>query len=82
MIVDPDDGRVVITLADVYRQLVTLSTKVDASLASATHLEERVADHEGRIRAMEKSRWPVQSLTILIALCSLIVAIVAVVLKN
>jgi len=86
------DGGVVITLADVYRQMVSLTTRVDAALARADQADriiaeheadlrplagahEKLVDHESRLRAIERSRWPLTSLTILIALASLGVAV-------
>ena len=87
----PQDG-VVITLADIYKQLVTLTTRVDTSLAHQEQADRILAeheadlrplsgaatqlvDHESRLRAIERSRWPLTSVTILIALASLAVAV-------
>jgi hypothetical protein len=88
----PDPGGVVVTLADIYRQLVTLTTRVDSSLAHqeiadrmlAEHeadlrplagAADKLVDHEARLRAMERSRWPVTSITILLALVGLGVSV-------
>lgn len=89
----PDSGSgVVITLADIYRQIITLTSRVDSSLARADQADRIIAeheadlrplvgahdkllDHEGRLRAIERTRWPLSSLTILIALASLGVAV-------
>lgn len=86
------DGGVVITLADIYKQLVTLTTRVDTSLAHQEQADrmlaeheadlrplagahEKLLDHESRLRTIERSRWPLTSITILIALASLGVAV-------
>lgn len=86
------DGGVVITLADVYRQMITLTSRVDSSLARQEQAErsiaeheadlrplagahDKIVDHESRLRQIEKSRWPLTSLTVLIALSSLGVAV-------
>lgn len=91
MTVTPEGG-VVITLADVYRQLVSLTTRVDAALARADQADRIIAEHEGdlrplagaseklvdhetRLRVIERNRWPLASLTALVALASLAVAI-------
>lgn len=89
----PSDGHgVLITLEDIYRQLVALNTRVDAALAKLDRTEqlvaehdaelrplagaaERLNDHEARLRQLERSRWPITSLTALTALGSLTVAI-------
>jgi hypothetical protein len=89
----PHEG-VLITLEDIYRQLVALATQVgtalsrherteqvvaehDAQLRPLTGAAERLTDHEARLRQLERGRWPVTSLTVLLALGSLIVAAVA-----
>lgn len=91
MTVTPEGG-VVITLADVYRQLVSLTTRVDAALARADQADriiaeheaelrplagasEKLVDHEARLRIIERNRWPLASVTALVALASLAVAI-------
>lgn len=88
----PGDGVVVITLADIYKQMVELATRVDASLARQDQADriiaeheadlrplagahEKLVDHEARLRAIERNRWPIPALTILIALASLGVAV-------
>lgn len=88
----PGDGVVVITLADIYKQMVELATRVDASLARQDQADRIIAeheadlrplagaaqqinDHEARLRAIERSRWPITSVTVLIALASLAVAV-------
>ena len=88
----PEPGGVVITLADIYRQLVSLTTRVDASLSRQDQMDriiadhdaelrplagahDHIVDHEGRLRAIERTRWPLTSITMLIALSSLGVAV-------
>lgn len=93
------DGGVIITLADIYAQLVGLRERVDAALAKQDRAEqilaehdaelrplagaaERLTDHEARLRTLERGRWPMASLTVLVALGSLIVAIVVAVYRH
>jgi len=87
-------GGVVITLEDIYRQLVALTSRVDTALSRHERTEqvvaehdtelrplagaaERLTDHEARLRVMERGRWPLASVTALIALGSAAVALVA-----
>lgn len=42
----------------------------------ASDAAKAVSDHEARIRAMERTRWPLPSLAALIAVTSLVVAII------
>lgn len=87
----PENG-VVITLADIYKQLVGLTTRVESALAKVdrvdqalvevealvrplTGMDRQVSDHEARLRALERSRWPIASVSVLAALGSLIVAV-------
>lgn len=91
---DQQPPGVVITLTDIYAQLITLSAKVDGVLAAHAGMERTlsahdadlrplagvatdVADHEARLRNLERGRWPLPAVTILIALGSLGVAVVA-----
>jgi hypothetical protein len=88
------DGGVVITLEDIYRQLVALTSRVDTALSRHERTEQMVAehdtelrplagasdrltDHEARLRVLERGRWPLASVTALIALGSAAVALVA-----
>ena len=89
----PESG-VVITLANIYKQIVTLTTRVDSSLARQEQAErtiaeheadlrklsgtaEKVIDHEARLRTIERSRWPLTSVTVILAAGSLAVAVAA-----
>jgi hypothetical protein len=78
---------VVITTAQMYQEqqattlaVTSLGVKLDA--LSTALVAESVkgtsdhGDHESRIRALERARWPLASLTVLIALGALAVALV------
>lgn len=71
----PDGGGVVITLGDIYRQVVGLAARVDAALSKVDNGSEQIADHETRLRALERGRWPIASATVLAALGSVAVSI-------
>lgn len=88
------EGGVVITLADIYRQVVALAARVDSALARQDRADailsehetelrplagadRQIADHEVRLRAIERSRWPLTSVTVLIAVASLVIAAIS-----
>lgn len=77
-----DPGPVVtIGLKEIYEQLIRLNTKVEVLMSDQGDSEIKIADHESRLRLLERARWPLPAITILIALASLAVAVVAVVTK-
>lgn len=67
---DPLPG-VVITSREIYDAVVRLTGRVDVVIEQQTHTAQQTQDHETRIRAMERSRWPLHSLTVLVALGAL-----------
>lgn len=67
----------VVSLADIYTQLVVLTAKVDGVLASHATIEHTISDHESRIRGLERSRWPLPSVAILASVGAAITAVVA-----
>lgn len=88
----PDGGAVRITLDDIYRQLIALTSRVDTALSRHERTEqmvaehdtelrpltgaaERLTDHEARLRQLERSRWPIASITVLVGLGSLVATI-------
>ena len=48
----PEGGGVVITLADIYTQLVGLRERVDAALAKQDRTELLVAEHDAELRPL------------------------------
>jgi hypothetical protein len=48
----PDGGGVVITLADIYRQLIALTTRVDSALAKQDRDQQVLAEHEMELRPL------------------------------
>jgi hypothetical protein len=91
-VIMPGENGVVVTLTDIYTQLISLSARVDAALVKHERVEqlvgehdvelrpligaaERLVDHEARLRQLERSRWPIASVTVLAAVGSLAVAI-------
>lgn len=78
---DPNipEGAVVITTADIYRQLLDLTREVGelkGAVQAAAKISKNVEDHESRLRSLEKARWPLPALAILISLAAAIATIV------
>jgi hypothetical protein len=52
----PDAGNgVVITLADIYKQMVTLTTRVDTSLTRQDRADQIIAEHEADLRPLSNA---------------------------
>ena len=67
---DPLPG-VVITSREIYDAVVRLTGRVDVVIEQQNHTAQMAQDHETRLRAVERSRWPLHSLTALVALGAL-----------
>lgn len=75
------EGAVVITTADIYRQLLDLTKEVGELKGAVQKTVERgkqVDDHENRLRSLERARWPLPALAVAISLGTLITTIVAI----
>lgn len=71
-------GPVVITTREIYDQLVRLGDAVRDALSTMAKLADGqdeikrdVADHETRLRSLERSRWPLPSLAAVVSLLAL-----------
>jgi hypothetical protein len=67
-----------ISSGHIYSAVLTVSGKVDGLVLQHNGITTQVNDHELRLRALEANRWPVPVLSVLVALCSLGVALYAV----
>ncbi|GAA3441074.1 hypothetical protein [Planomonospora venezuelensis] len=74
-------GPVTIGAREIYDELQKVGGKVDGVSVKVDGIVSDVADHEARIRSLERNRWPLPSLAALFGLASLIVAILSLVLK-
>ncbi|MBG0830501.1 hypothetical protein HS041_22325 [Planomonospora sp. ID67723] len=74
-------GPIQIGAREIYDQLVSTDRKVDTIIAAHAEVIKDLGDHESRIRALERGRWPLPSLAALFGLASLIVAILSLTLK-
>lgn len=67
----PEPGSVIITPAQIFQKVDDLDGKVDRLIA----LIEKVGDHENRIRNLEKSRWPLPAVSVLVAIAAVLVSL-------
>ncbi|MFI6534197.1 hypothetical protein ACIBHY_17180 [Nonomuraea sp. NPDC050547] len=77
-------GPVQIGAREIYDQLLQTDRKLDkidgkVEQVAQAHgeLAKDMNDHEGRIRVLERGRWPLPSLAALIALASLVLTLIA-----
>lgn len=73
----PDDGSIRITPRDVYETVRRVETNVELLVWSAAVAEKTQADHEARLRAVEHRVWAIPSAAVLLAIASLVVAILS-----
>lgn len=73
------ENEVIITLKEVYevqqahgRIQTEISSKLDRLLDKHDRIDERVEDHESRMRTLEKRVWSIPSIATIIALVSLV----------
>ncbi|GIF71916.1 hypothetical protein [Asanoa siamensis] len=72
---DPNHG-VQITVKDVYDQVLGMRSTVDVMLHRQTDAEARGVDHEARLRSLERGRWPLHTVSVLLALAAAAIALV------
>ena len=73
---DPLAG-VQIGAREIYDELKTVGVKVDHVSSQLDGVVADVADHETRLRALERSRWPLPSLAAVISLVSVVLAVIS-----
>ena len=80
----PIDPGYVVTLRDIWNELRVLSAKLDAAASQVALHDSKVADlsadhvdYEARIRALEKARWPLPTLGVLVSIAAVFVAVIA-----
>ncbi len=69
-------GPIVITSREVYDAVVRLTGRVDVLIAQQQASAVETADHETRLRSLERARWPLPSASLLIALSAFIVGFI------
>ncbi|WP_427422651.1 hypothetical protein [Lysinibacillus fusiformis] len=68
-------GGVIITSREIYDAVVRLTGRVDVLIEQQGQTQHDIQDHEGRLRSLEKGRWPLPSAALLVAIASVGVAI-------
>jgi len=67
-------GSVIIGPREIYDAVVRVSAKVDLLSMQMTQQTADLQDQENRIRNLERGRWPIQSVTVLIAIGAVVIA--------
>jgi hypothetical protein len=74
-----DPAAVAVELEKLRGTMETGFARVDGSLAllvqRGDQTDRAIADHESRLDALERNRWPLPSLAALVALCGLILSL-------
>jgi hypothetical protein len=73
---------VVIGLKEVYDAVLTLTGTVQGLVAHDAERIKDLADHETRLRSLERGRWPLPTITALAAVGALVLAILAFMYRN
>lgn len=69
-------GPVYIGAREIYDRLVSLDTKVSMLIHQHDDQSTDIKDHEGRLRLLERGRWPLPTVAVLAALGSLTVMLI------
>lgn len=75
MAADPGMGPITITAREVYDAVVRLTGRVDVLISQQSTTQGEVQDHESRLRSLEKARWPLPSVAVLLSITALLVPI-------
>ena len=63
---------ITVSLKEIYDAVVRLTGRVDVLIEAQSHTASDVIDHETRIRALERGRWPLPSIAVLTSLAALV----------
>lgn len=67
-------GPVVITTREIYDQLRSVVTLLERAINKLDEHGTDLKDHENRLRALERARWPLPSLAVLVSIAALVLA--------
>ncbi len=67
-------GPVVITSREIYDKLVLVAEVVNGLAKGMIDQAKDLGDHETRLRALEKARWPLPALAVLVSIAALALA--------
>ena len=65
---EPPLNGVTITAREIYDAVVRLTGRLDVLIAQHADARNDIQDHEARLRSLEASRWPLPTLSLLVAL--------------
>lgn len=71
-----------IGLKEIYDLLVALNTNVQIIAGDIKDLSAKADDHESRLRALERNRWPLPSLAALVSIAALVLALLGYLARN
>ena len=69
-------GPIIITAREIYDAVIRVSAKIDTISLQVATMEADKADHERRLRSLERSRWPLPSVAALVAIAAVVIAFV------
>ena len=69
-------GGIIITSREIYDAVVRLTGRMDVLITQQTKTNEDLTDHETRIRSIERNRWPLPTVSVLVSLAALAIAFV------
>lgn len=70
------DGKyfVQVSNGDIYNALISLQGQVSVLVQQGSQSAKEIVDHEARLRALEKARWPLPSLAVAVSIVAILVA--------
>lgn len=69
----PPEPHVQVTTEMIYRSVADIAASIQVINVKLDQAIGRVNDHEARLRELERARWPLPTLAILIALAAMII---------
>jgi hypothetical protein len=79
--VTPQDPGVYISSGQMYQEMRSLHdvvTRVDSKLDALSGQAQQIQDHETRLRALERGRWPLPTLAVLVGLAGALTSVIAI----
>lgn len=74
-------GPVVIGAREVYDAVMRLTATVERLVDGHADADTQLKDHEARLRGLERGRWPLPSLAVLVSIAALGLAVVPLVVR-
>lgn len=64
-----------ITAREIYDAILSLSGRIDVMISQQADMQKDLTDVDTRVRQLEKARWPLPAVTVLISMAALVVAV-------